>query len=1604
MSLASIACLVILLLVFINLPFSRNLVTGRVNALFQNLELPLHIQTIQSVRLKKVKLEGFSILDTGGDTIIYAGNVEARVKLMALMKSKVIVDEAELNGIVVNLVMDYQTQSLKIAEAFKKNKEKKSVDPKKKGSKWEIRVQKGDINSAQFFMEDTLSGIHILNEVQNLKVKRFRLSLLEREIKANSIELKKSKGSVKVSPGGMVKKKAKNKAATPWNYGIKDLLLEEIDFTYEHISDSLLLKLDMDKGILQARQMDIPGKILDLDNISFEGTRGNIYTSQKSGSANDAPKNKIRNFPWNIKTKQANLGEVDLITGVYADQRGESGTEGLGIEGLEMKLRDFQISQNQVGMKLKSLGFNLSNGFVLEQMKADLKSDSESTSLSLEVETGRSQFTLEGESNMGFFDLLKDPAASSDANLQIKDALIHLADISTFVPFLEEMSLYPSLADTPTELDVLMKLEENKLSLSKLSLAQTRKFNLSFHGFAEDAFKPIIASGQMELALSDINTPWLKGLLPETGIDSLLSDSTEISLFASLSDTFSAPEIVVKLASNLGLIDLSGHLNFNNRAYSMETQFEGIHLGSILGNPDMGSLSGSAEIEGTGLSSKTINSNIKLYIDSMSYRGYTYTQAVAEGSMKAGEYDFILHTDDPAMSSSLSVHIQQTDSMFIAQAKGALDAQLDQLRFLTDTLAVKTQIEARLVKETNAFETGISLSEIRLKSPSDSAELLNMEALYRSDTSHTTLRGHGDFFNLDIQVEKSIHELDGFAVSYGNYLRTFVDSSLNTAEHREEELPGIYATSNISNHKVLDILLQDTSLNVSNLSFSILNEPVNRKIKYEIDGSNIKYKRARLGELNLIMTDSAGVLNLDAIADSSSIYSSPPSSFLISAQHADWSSLVNLIIQTSRKDTIYDIEIKSVVDNNQMLLSVPSQHLILNHESWHLDSAHILSLELDSFKLIPRLKMRTDSSLIELYAGLEEGLPNYHLNMDQVKFASLIWDDLISGWPKGYISGNIDLTSNPLEGKRIETDLSIRDVSYSDLEFNQVKIGGFLAIKDSGYYSTQFSAELDTSLIEVEGDNILGENRSLKAEYSHVPLSIIQPFTRTYLSEMTGYVSGNFEEAGPSDSKKFTGSLSFRETKLKVVPLNTVYSIPDQSIQFEQDKIILSNFRVQDTLNQALLVDGFIDFKEKPVYSDLNISTSKLQLMNTTEADNENFYGQLFVDSKISFKGPVTKPDILAKILLSKGTKLNFNSRDDVDLSESSSVVNFISYSEIGEPAQITPIVSQPRFRMSTVETTIEIAPSTEINFGLSKRIFNINLAIQGGGLLNYSMLNNNQISLAGRYEIHDGSAELNITGWPNKYFVISKGGYVNWDGNVENPELKFEAISKVSSSYSNPVDGRIRNVDFNVILMLSQDLSDLNILFTIDTEDQYLMSIINTLSPEEKMRQAITILLFEIVDLPGISTSSDYMSQQVSQILASQLNQLTKSAIKGVDISFGIDTYTQSVQGGGENTSTSLSYEVKKSLLNDRAKIELSGRLQNPNDVPGAPDQSLNNVSFEYQLDSSQTKYLKVYNEQTYEDVFEGQVTKTGVGFTYRKPYKSFGDIWKRKKKRNEK
>jgi hypothetical protein len=115
--------------------------------------------------------------------------------------------------------------------------------------------------------------------------------------------------------------------------------------------------------------------------------------------------------------------------------------------------------------------------------------------------------------------------------------------------------------------------------------------------------------------------------------------------------------------------------------------------------------------------------------------------------------------------------------------------------------------------------------------------------------------------------------------------------------------------------------------------------------------------------------------------------------------------------------------------------------------------------------------------------------------------------------------------------------------------------------------------------------------------------------------------------------------------------------------------------------------------------------------------------------------------------------------------------------------------------------------------------------------------------------------------------------------------------------------------------------------------------------------------------------------------------------------LSFGIDTYNQSTASGGRQEKTSLTYEMERKFMNDRATVKISGKLNDYDNGAYQTNSLFENFIFEYALDSLNTKNLKLYQKRDYEDLLEGEVSKYGIGFLYRKSYKKLKDIWRREK-----
>jgi hypothetical protein len=1521
----------LLLLVFLslNLPFSQRYATRQVNQILTGTSLPIHLDAIGKILPGSVRIQGISITGPGGDTLIYTGELQADIRLLSLFRHKVVLKKLELDAALVELSRKSTEQKLNIAEAFGGGKNRDLPPGERPPGKWVISIRKGRLSNIQFRMNDSISGIHIAQDASLIAMEGFDISLPRREIDLGSLVLEDADGGVHLAPRLEARKERKG---SPWNLGFQKLSMENMEFGFSSALDSIDVRTGIGKGSIRANDLDLVSRKADIKKISLDEGMLEIH-GQK----------------------------------VFYD--------------LVLHSEDLRVDAEQAMVKLRKIAFEMDKGFSLTKLSGELDSRGGKTQLQADIRTGNSRLGLKASAEESFWDILSDPTQMAGATLDLEKAKLALKDLVYFLPQLEDWPMYSILAASEIEMETTLDMDGPSMEVSGLSISQARNFNITLEGDMLNMFDLPLATGNMQLSVSDLNQGWMEELAIASGFTRPLPDLSDLKFEGSINDSLLAPEISLTLNSHWGHMDILASMDVQKKLFNLAYSLEEIALGDLLAVTELGSFTGAGEIKGFGFSADELQASFYMQIDSLDYKDYSYNNFQLTGAIEPGTYGIQMVANDPFIKGDMQLDLELADSVFILQASGL------------------THFDASLINTGQEVETEFHGSDLTLSTPRKTAVVHELNAYFMTDSTSSRLQADADFFDADLHLVKPLNELDSLGKGYQHYFASFKKASHITAANRVSVLPEIHATASISYHDLLDVFMGDSSLHFSRLDASISRLADANKLRTTVSGTDLSYKFLETDRMHAEITDSAGVLLLDILADSTSLLSGPEHKLMLRANSSKRNLLASLFVDDYGDQDLYLIEVAGRADSNQIFLEVPDQHLILNGTEWQLEDPDLLSIDLAGNSFFPKLRMKRDSSYLYILAHSQDSIISYALEMNQVEMTSLIRKDLIKGNPDGSFTGVIEYRTDRNTDKEISTDLMISELNFYGEDYRPIRLDGVFHKGASDSYLVNMHASTDSLEIIVNGKRNEEGERAMSGQFTRFPLVLIEPLSEKYISEVGGSLSGNFDLSSERGRERFTGQLMFHDAEAKVNLLNNVFRIPDQEIVIAEQKAIFNDFLILDTLERPLKVDGAIELRVgQPPVANLNITSSELQVMSRDRRRRVPFSGNVFVDSRISVSGPLTRPDIRGNIHLSAGSEIYYNHMEDLRMTETEKIINFVSHSTGVEEFQSPVLSGQGKLGRSSIDTDIEIDPSTKINFTLAKRMFNILLNVQGGGNIQYN-LENDQMMLTGRYEIGEGTTLLKLVGWPDKSFRLAEGGFIRWDGMVENPELGIEAESKVSTSYVNPIDGKNRDIDFYVILRLTGYLEDLNVLFTLRTPDQYVMSVINTLSPEEQMRQAMSVLLFESIDLPGLSSSTDYMTAQVNQILSSQLNSLTKSTIKGVDISFGLDTYDQSSQDGSSESTTSLSYEVRKTFLNNRAHIEFSGRLKDANQESTTTDHSLNNLSFEYTLDSAATKYLKIYNEHTYDDVFEGEVIHTGIGFSYRKRYKSVKDIWRRKR-----
>ncbi len=330
-----------MLFFFINLPFSHRFVTKQTNRILSNLDLPIHIQSIRTILPTTVNLQGVEIFHFDGDAIIYAGELQVGYSLPSLLFKKVKLQKVYMDSARITLSMNNCTCRYNIAEAFSPDlKPKEEVSEKEKNS-WEISIRNGALSNVNFQMFDTLTGLKIFQEIAVLKMKNFKLSLLNKTIFLSSVDLIGAEGGVKITPRPL---RPKRENESPWNFGLRKITLNDLSFTYDHGGDSLLLNLILGEGLIRVNHMDIHKKEIDIDKISMREAHTTILTGNPSNDSKSSQNHSSGSFPWDLITEKLDLKNVTIMLGNYCALIPYAPVSEISITDLDMSLSDIKFN------------------------------------------------------------------------------------------------------------------------------------------------------------------------------------------------------------------------------------------------------------------------------------------------------------------------------------------------------------------------------------------------------------------------------------------------------------------------------------------------------------------------------------------------------------------------------------------------------------------------------------------------------------------------------------------------------------------------------------------------------------------------------------------------------------------------------------------------------------------------------------------------------------------------------------------------------------------------------------------------------------------------------------------------------------------------------------------------------------------------------------------------------------------------------------------------------------------------------------------------------------------------------------------------------------
>lgn len=679
----------------------------------------------------------------------------------------------------------------------------------------------------------------------------------------------------------------------------------------------------------------------------------------------------------------------------------------------------------------------------------------------------------------------------------------------------------------------------------------------------------------------------------------------------------------------------------------------------------------------------------------------------------------------------------------------------------------------------------------------------------------------------------------------------------------------------------------------------------------------------------------------------------------------------------------------------------------IGYQQWTANEGNFIRYYYATKHIDADLHMRSATSSLALYSEHAHEHDNAMHGADEdlvVKVSDIRLQDWIALNPfappvKGNVSADLRINrlNNALNG---EGQLSLAGLTYGREKVGDIRADFDLVTQRSGLLRTNVDLWVNgaktVTLSGALNDSTRTSPFNMDLTMIHFPLSTCNAFLPG-VAKLTGTLNGRMDVSGDSDHPRLDGNLQFDDAAINVNMLGTTFAISDTPIPIDKSIVRLSNFAVSGCNENPLTINGTVNLTDMSHMAlDLGLKARNMQIVKSTRAaKGADVYGKAYVDIDAKARGDMSVLKTSGSLSVLAPSNFTYIMPDAVNTIQNQSVedmVHFVNFNDSAAMARADSVA--PREGMALfADFALNINNGTTIGVDLSADGKN-RLQLNAQGSLSFSMNPMSSGRMVGRLNILDGYIRYTPPLMSEKKFTFDEESYVAFTGDMLNPRLNIKGVDRIRANVTQEGQNS-RLINFDVSLDVTGTLDRMDVAFDLATDDDITVANeLASMSAGQRANEAMNLLLYNVYTGPGTKANAALNANPLYSFLSSQLNSWASKAIKGVDLSFGIDSYDRTTRAGTSQT-TQYSYNISKSLFDERFRIAVGGNYSTDADADENLSRNIiSDISIEYYLNNAHTTYVRIFRHTGYESILEGEITQTGVGFVYRRKIRRLSDM----------